>query len=102
MAAAPNETTRAVQADEVLAGELRSFGAAVEQRFGAKGVRAMLRAEGHPGAVAAASVLPEQRADLDRVAGLTIVIKAGKRAGTALDQREAESQRQGERRGLRM
>ena len=107
MAAATDETTRteawrAVQADEGLADELRIFGAAVEQRFGADGVRAMLRAEGRPGAVKAASVVPEQRVEVDRVAELTVAMKAGERASAARDQREAESERQGQRRGLRM
>ena len=92
---------RAVQADKQVAGELRAFGAAVEQRFGEEGVRAMLRAGGRPGAVTAASVAPEQRPELDRVAGLTAALKAGERSGAA-SQREAESERQGQRRGLRM
>jgi len=37
---------RTVQADTPVAAELERFGAVVEQRFGAEGVRAMLRAEG--------------------------------------------------------
>ena len=107
IAAATDETTRAetwraVQADEGLADELRTFGAAVEQRFGAEGVRAMLRAEGRPGGVAAASVLPEQRPALDRVAELVTAVKESERANAALDQRQAESEQQGQRRGLRM
>jgi len=99
---AQGEAWRAVQADKQVAGELRAFGAAVEQRFGEEGVRAMLRAGGRPGAVTAASVVPEQRPALDRVAGLTIALKAGERAGASLAQHEAESERQGQRRGLRM
>ena len=93
---------RAVQAEERVAGELRAFGAAVEQRFGEEGVRAMLRAGRRPGAVTAASVAPEQRPALDQVAGLTAALKAGERASAAAAQREAEGERQGQRRGLRM
>ncbi len=96
------EVWRAMQADKQVAGELRAFGAAVEQRFGKEGVRAMLRARGRPGAVASSSVVSEQRPELDRVAGLTAALKVGERAGAAAVQREAESERQGQRRGLRM
>ncbi len=96
------EAWRAVQADKVVAGELRAFGAAVEQRFGEEGVRAMLRAGGRPGAVMAASVGPEQRQALDRVAGLTAALKAGERARASLAQQEAEGERQGQRRGQRI
>ncbi len=96
------EAWQAVQGDKQVAGELRAFGAAVEQRFGEDSVRAMLRAGGRPGAVAASSVAPEQQPMLDRVAGLTAALKAGERAGAAAAQREAESERQGQRRGLRM
>ena len=107
VAAAADETARAgawrtVQADEHVAGELRAFSDAVEQRFGEEGVRAMLRAGGRPGAVTAASVTPEQRPALDRVAELTVASKAGERASASLTQREVESQQQGQRRGLRM
>ena len=72
------------------------------EQFGEEGVRAMLRAGGRLGAVAAASVVPEQRPALDRVAGLTAALKAGKQAGAAAAQREAEGERQGQSRGLRM
>lgn len=57
----------------------------------------MLRSEGRPGAVTAASVLPEQQRTLDRVAGLTTAMNAGERAGVAV-QRQAEGRRQGQRR----
>jgi len=93
---------RAVQADKPVAAELGQFGAAVEQRFGAEGIRAMLRAEGRAGAVTSASVAPEQRPALDRVAQLTATLKQGERASAGLAQREAESERQGQRRGMRM
>ncbi len=96
------EAWRAVQADKPAAAELERFGAAVERRFGAEGVRAMLRAEGRAGAVTSASVAPEQRPALDRVAQLTATLKQGERASVGLAQREAERERQGQRRGMRM
>jgi len=72
------------------------------RRFGAEGVRAMLRAEGRAGAVTSASVAPEQRPALDRVAQLTARLKQGDRAGAGPAQREAEREHQGQRRGVRM
>lgn len=93
---------RAVQADRPVAAELERFGAAVEQRFGAEGVRAMRRAGARPGAVTSASIAPEQRPALDRVTALTATLKQGERAGAGLAQRQAESERLGQRRGLRM
>ena len=96
------EAWRAAQRDKQVAGELQVFGAAVKQRLGEDGVRAMLRAEGRPSVVTAVSVAPEQRSALDRVAGLTATLKAGERAGAAAAQREAQSERQGQRRGLRL
>jgi len=93
---------RAVQADTPVAAELERFGAAVERRFGAEGVRQMLRAEGRAGAVTSASVAPEQRQALNRVAQLTATLKQGERAGAGLVQREAEREHQGQRRGMRM
>jgi len=107
MAAAKDEKTqgeawKTVQANERVAGELRAFGSAVEQRFGEEGVRAMLRAGGRPGAVTAASATPEQRQALDRVAELTVAVKAAERAGAFAAQRQSEAERQGQRRGLRM
>ncbi len=107
VAVAPDEkaragASRAVQADERVAVELRAFGAAVEQRFGEEGVRAMLRAGGQPGFVTVPSVTPEQRQELDRVAELTAALKAGERAGANLVRREAENERQEQRRRMRM
>ena len=67
-----------------------------------EGVRAMLRAGGRPGAIMATSVTAEQRPELDRVAELTIVMEAGERANAGLAQRQVESERQEQRRGLRM
>ena len=105
VATASDENTRAaawrsVQQDKQVAAELRTFGAAVTQRFGEEAVRAMLRARGQPGAVTAPSVAAEQRPAMDRLAGLTVALKAGERTGANLAEREAE--RQGQRRGMRM
>jgi hypothetical protein len=107
MAASPDEKAKATawrtaQTDERVAGELLAFGAAVAQRFGKDGVRAMLRAGGRPGAATASSVKPEQRRELDRVAELMTTLKAGERAGSSLAQRQSEGERKGQRRGLRM
>jgi len=93
---------RAVQADKPVAAELERFGAAVEQRFGVEGVRQIMRAEGRAGVVTSASVAPEQRSALDRVAQLAATLKQGERAGAGLAQREAERERQGQHRGMRM
>jgi len=93
---------RAAQADKPVAAELERFGVAVERRFGAEGVRAMLRAEGRTGAVTSASVATEQRPVLDQVVQLTATLKQGERAGASLAQREAERERKGQRRGMRM
>src|SRR5208337_918425 len=86
--------------DDRVRGELRVFAAAVERRFGDAGVRQMLRAGGRPGAVIAASVSPGQQSAVDRVASVTVTIKAAERAAAAVAQRHAESDRQGQRRGL--
>ena len=93
---------QAVQKDERLAGELRAFGAAVEQRFGEEGVRAMLRAGGRLGVITAPSVKPDQRPELDHVAGMTATLRQGERAAASVAQRQAENERQGQCRGLRM
>ena len=107
MRAAPDEKAlaevwRAMQKDEKVAGELRAFGAAVERRFGAESVREMLRAGGRPDAITAPSVKPEQRPELNRVAELTTILKAGERAGASLARHQSEREREGQRRGLRM
>jgi len=99
---ARGEAWRTVQKDEKVAVELGAFRAAMAQRFGDEGVREMLRAEGCAGAVTSPSVGPEQRPVLDQVAHLTVTLRSAERAGVAAAQREAESERQGQRRGLRM
>ncbi len=101
-ARARGEAWRAAQADQGVAGELRVFQAAVARRFGDEGVRAMLRAGTWPDAAPAASITPEQRPALGRVAELIVAVNAGQRANASLDRLEAESERQGLRRGMRL
>ena len=62
----------------------------------------MLQAEGRAGAGTSASVAPEQRPALDRVAQLTATLKQGERAGADLTQRETEREHHGQRCGMRM
>jgi hypothetical protein len=59
---------------------------------------AMLRAGRRPSAFTVAPVAPGQWVALDDVAESTVTLKAGERAGAA--QREAEGERQAQRRGL--
>jgi hypothetical protein len=104
--ASPDEKVRAevwsaVQKDEKVAVELRAFRTAVLQRFGENGVRQMLRAVGQAGVVNAPLVTPQQQKELD-VAALTATLRQGERAADSVAQRQAESVRQGQRRGLRM
>jgi len=74
----------------------------VEQRFGADGVRAMLRAGECPGTVRVASVAQDQQPALDRVAGLTGMLKTGERAGEVLARHEVEREQLGQRHGREM
>ena len=97
-----SEAWRAVQADATVASDLRGFRAAGAQRFGEDGVRTMLRAEGRPGAITASSIRPDQQAALDQVADLTATLRSGEPASESLALRQAERERQSQRRGLRM
>jgi Ti-type conjugative transfer relaxase TraA len=93
---------RAAQQDERVKAELGTFWQAVAQRFGDEGVRQMLRAGGQPGVVHVSSIAPEQRPELDQAARLIITLREGERANAAFTQRDAESERQGVRRNLRL
>jgi len=62
----------------------------------------VLRARGQPGAVSSASITPQRQPALDRVAWLTATLRQGEWAGATLAQRQAESERQGQRRGMWM
>ncbi len=94
---ARGEAWRAVQEDKQVAGELGAFGAAVEQRFGEEGVRAMLQVGGKPKMVMSVSIAPEQQRVLDQTAGLIAVIKVGERAGNIVTRRQNTSEREQQR-----
>jgi Ti-type conjugative transfer relaxase TraA len=103
---APDEAARgkvwqAVETSGAIAAELGAFRAAVEGRFGAEGVRQMLRAEGRAGAVSAPSVTAGQRTALDRVVERISTMWSGERAASAV-KHQAETQRLGLRQGPRM
>src|SRR5271166_4916697 len=68
----------AAQADPDIRAELIAFRAAVEQRFGAEQVRAMLRAEGRAGAVHLPGMAHEQTA-VDQVAQVIAGLRQGER-----------------------
>ena len=101
VAAAGDDTARAaawrtLQADERVAGEVKAFSAAVQERLGREGVRALLRAGSAPTA-ASVSIAPNlQRSDLDQVGRLMRTLAAGERAGAV--QRHAASERLAQRR----
>ena len=84
-----------VQGDQAIAGELKAFTTAVEARFGAEGVRAMLRAQ-QPGAKpfdGGASVTSGQRQAVVELGQAVAVIKAGQRAVANSAQAERVTQR---------
>ena len=84
-----------------IAAELGVFRGAVERRFGAEGVRQMLRTEGRAGAVSVSSVTVGQRAALDQVAERISTMWSGDKAASAAEhQAERQQLRQGPR--LRM
>ena len=104
--AAPDQVVRgkvwqAVEKSGAVAGELGTFRGAVERRFGAEGVREMLRAEGRAGAVSAPSVAAGQRAALDQVAERISTMWSGEKA-VSLAQHQAEREQLGLRQGPRM
>ena len=76
------EAWKAATSDKAVAGELTAFAAAMEKRFGADGVRAMVRAD-QPGAKAfegGASVAPAERQAAAEAGRATSIIKSGERA----------------------
>jgi len=76
------EAWKATTSDKAVAGELTAFAAAMEKRFGADGVRAMVRAD-QPGAKAfegGASVAPAERQAAAEAGRATSIIKSGERA----------------------
>lgn len=90
----------AVQADAGIAGELARFSGAMKQRFGAEGVRAMLRAV--PQAVVHASVPAAYQGALQEVARATAAVTAGEQAQARETQSLAEAQRLSEGKRLKM
>jgi Ti-type conjugative transfer relaxase TraA len=93
---------RAAQADENVAGELKRFSAAVRQRFGADGVRTMLRAAHAGQAVAHASVPDVYRDALRQVARAMRAVTAGEQVQARETQKLAEAQRLSQGRQLKM
>jgi hypothetical protein len=77
------------------------FRTAVLQRFGDNGMRQMLRAAGQAGVVNTPSVMPQQQKALNQVAALAATLRQGERAAVRVAQRHAESERQGQRSGMR-
>lgn len=104
--AAPDDAARGkvwqdVERNDAIASEIGGFRAAVEGRFGAEGVRQMLRAEGRAGAVSAPSVRAGHRGALDQVAERISTLWSGERAGSDLARRQSESERLTQWRGMR-
>jgi hypothetical protein len=77
---------RSVTADPALSAELQRFSDAVQRRFGAETVRAMLRSEG--GLVEAPSVARQHRAVLAGVSRTVRTLKQGERADISEDVQE--------------
>ena len=76
------EAWKAATSDKAVAGELTAFAAAMEKRFGADGVRAMIRSE-QAGAKAfdgGASVATADRQAVAEAGRATSIIKSGERA----------------------
>jgi hypothetical protein len=92
----------AVQADADVAGELKRFSAAMKQRFGADGVRAMLRATNAGEVLAHTSVSDGHQDALRQVAGAMRAVTAGEKAQARETQKLAEAQRLSQGRRLRM
>ena len=94
---------KATTSDKAVAGELTAFAAAMEKRFGADGVRAMVRAD-QPGAKAfegGASVAPAERQAAAEAGRAMAAVKRGERAPGNVGQaeRSVEREKQGARLG---
>jgi hypothetical protein len=92
---------KATTSDKAVAGELTAFAAAMEKRFGADGVRAMVRAD-QPGAKAfegGASVAPAERQAAAEAGRAMAAVKSGERAlgNVGQAERAAEREKQGAR-----
>jgi hypothetical protein len=92
---------KATTSDKAVAGELTAFAAAMEKRFGADGVRAMVRAD-QPGAKAfegGASVAPAERQAAAEAGRAMAAVKRGERAlgNVGQAERSVEREKQGAR-----
>jgi hypothetical protein len=92
---------KATTSDKAVAGELAAFAAAMEKRFGADGVRAMVRAD-QPGAKAfegGASVAPAERQAAAEAGRAMAAVKRGERAlgNVGQAERSVEREKQGAR-----
>ncbi len=92
---------KATASDKAVAGELTAFAAAMEKRFGADGVRAMVRAD-QPGAKAfegGASVAPAERQAAAEAGRAVAAVKSGERAlgNVGQAERAVEREKQGAR-----
>jgi hypothetical protein len=81
------EIWRSIMANKRIAAELQLFSAAVQKRFGADAVRAMLRSKG--GLIDAVSVPRHHRAALATVSRAVYLIKDGERAQVSRTSRTA-------------
>ena len=89
------EAWKATTSDKPVAGELTAFAAAMEKRFGADGVRAMLRAD-QPGAKAfeaGASVAPAERQAAAEAGRAMAAVKRGESAVEKVAQAERVAER---------
>ena len=103
---APDEAARGklwqqVESSGAIAAELIAFRGTVARRFGAEGMREMLRAKGKAGAVTVPSVAAGQRVALDQVAERVSTLWSGEKAASAVEQ-QAETQRHKMGQGPRM
>jgi Ti-type conjugative transfer relaxase TraA len=95
------EVWKAATSDKAVAGELRAFAAAMEKRFGADGVRAMVRAD-QPGAKAfegGTSVAPAERQAAAEAGRAMAAVKRGERVlgNVGQAERSVEREKQGAR-----
>ncbi len=96
------EAWTATTSDKAVAGELTAFAAAMEKRFGADGVRAMIRAD-QPGAKAfegGASVAPAERQAAAEAGRAMATVKRGELALGNVGQ--VERSVEGEKHGARL
>jgi hypothetical protein len=95
------EVWKAATSDKAVAGELKAFAAAMEKRFGADGVRAMVRADqvGGKAFECGASVAPAERQAAAEAGRAMAAVKRGERAlgNVGQAERSVEREKQGAR-----